>query len=190
MQKYYLNKISQIDSGKSFRHRIESVPDGECLVIQMKDISSDYSSIVGTPDSISLDGIGSSQLLNNGDILFMAKGNNNFATLYQSEQPAIAVSLFFIIRPDKTKVLPEYLTWFINSSKAQAYFGQRQLGTSIKNIRKDALAQLEVDVPEMSKQKQIAELNNLMHTEKYLTQEYLEKKEVYLNQTMLNLITK
>ena len=188
MQKYCLNNISKIDSGKSFRHRIESIPNGECLVIQMKNISSDHSAIVGEPQSISLYGINHNQLLNNGDILFMAKGNKNFATLYQSDHPAIAVSLFFIIRPDRNKVLPEYLTWFLNSSKAQAYFGQRQLGTSIKNIRKDALAQLEVDVPDMNKQKQIAELNNLMRTEKYLTQEYLEKKEVYLNQTMINLI--
>jgi len=188
MRKYYLDKIAQVDSGKSFRHRIDSIPNGECLVIQMKDISSDYSNIIGTPESISIDGIGSSQLLRKGDILFMAKGNNNFATLYRSDQVAIAVSLFFIIRPDKSKILPEYLAWFLNSSKAQAYFGQRQLGTSIKNIRKEALAQLEVDVPNMNKQTQITELNNLMRTEKYLTEEYLEKKEVYLNQTMLNLI--
>ncbi len=188
MQNYYLNNVSKIDSGKSFRHRIESVPNGECLVIQMKNISSDHSSIVGEPQSIRLDGISHSQLLGNGDILFMAKGNRNFATLYQSDQPAIAVSLFFIIRPDRAKVLPEYLTWFLNSSKAQGYFEQRRLGVTIGNIRKDALAQLEVELPDMKKQKQIAELNNLMRTEKYLTQEYLEKKEVFLNQTMINLI--
>jgi hypothetical protein len=40
----------------------------------------------------------------------------------------------------------------------------------------------------MDRQKQIAKLNNLLREEKALTNEYMEKKEVFLNQTMLNFI--
>lgn len=188
MPKTLLNNVSKIDSGKSFRQRIEDDPNGTCLVIQMKDISNEQLTITGSPQSILIDDINPSQLLAYGDILFMAKGNNNFAVMYQSDQPAVAVSLFFIIRPKRDKIDPEYLTWYLNAPTAQSYFHENRLGASVGNIRIDALRELEVELPEMNRQKQIAKLNSLLREEKALTNEYMEKKEVFLNQTMLNLI--
>lgn len=187
MLKILLNKISKIDSGKSFRNRIEDDPNGSCWVIQMKDISNEQLAITGNPQSILLNEINPSQLLKKGDILFMAKGNNNFAVMYNSEQPAVAVSLFFIIRPDFKVIDPEYLTWFLNSPSAQMYFHERRLGASVGNIRKDTLEELEIDFPSMEKQKQIAFLNRLIQEEKKITHEYLETKGLYMNQILLNL---
>ena len=187
MIKTLLNKIATIGSGQSFRHKIEHSPNGTCWVIQMKDISNEHLSIIGKPMSIPLEDINPNQLLNKGDILFMAKGNNNFAILYDSDKPAVAVSLFFIVRPNRDLVSPEFLTWFLNSSSAQSYFHERRLGASVGNIRKDVLESLPIDLPSMERQKQIAKLNELMRKEKMITTEYLEKKELYLNQTMLNL---
>jgi restriction endonuclease S subunit len=188
MSKTYLSDISKIDSGKSFRQRIEDTPNGSCMVIQMKDISNEHLTISGSPHSILLDEINPSQLLAPGDILFMAKGNKNFAVLYTYDQPAVAVSLFFIIRPNRKKVDPEYLTWYLNAPTAQSYFHENRLGASVGNIRKETLEMLEVELPSMDRQKHIAKLNNLLREEKTLTNEYLEKKEVFLNQKMLNLI--
>ena len=187
MSKTLLNNVSRIDSGKSFRQRIEDDPNGTCLVIQMKDISNEQLTITGSPQSILLDDINPSQLLAYGDILFMAKGNNNFAVMYQSDKPAVTVSLFFIIRPKRDKIDPEYLTWYLNSPSAQAYFHERRLGASVGNIRKDALESLEIELPPLERQMQIAKLNALLREEKALTNQYLEKKEVLMNQTMLNL---
>lgn len=188
MSKILLNGIAKIGSGQSFRHKIEHNPTGTCWVIQMKDISYEHLSIIGEPLSIDLEDINPNQLLNKGDILFMAKGNNNFATLYDSEKPAVAVSLFFIVRPNPNLVNPEFLTWFLNSSSAQSYFHEQRLGASVGNIRKDALESLEVVLPSLERQDQIANLNKLMRKEKLITTEYLEKKELFLNQTMLNIL--
>ncbi|MEX1002927.1 MAG: restriction endonuclease subunit S [Crocinitomicaceae bacterium] len=190
MSKILLNNVSKIDSGKSFRQRIEDDPNGNCLVIQMKDISHEQLTITGSPQSILLDEINPNQLLNKGDILFMAKGNNNFAVMYASGKPAVAVSLFFIIRPKRDKIDPEYLTWYLNSPTAQAYFHERRLGASVGNIRKETLESLEVEFPPLERQLQIAKLNSLLKDEKKITNEYLEKKEIFINQSMLNLITK
>lgn len=188
MSKTYLNNISKVDSGKSFRQRIEDEPNGNCMVIQMKDISNEQLSISDSPYSIRLDQINSNQLLASGDILFMAKGNNNFAVMYASDRPAVAVSLFFIIRPNRNMVDPAYLTWYLNAPAAQSYFHENRLGATVGNIRKEALEKIEIELPSLDKQKQIAKLNNLLSKEKALTNEYMEKKEVFLNQTMLNLI--
>lgn len=190
MQIITLNNISRIDSGMSFRQRIEDNPIGDCWVIQMKDISSEHLSISGKPNSISLDEVNTNQLLQYGDILFMAKGNNNFAIRHDSYHPAVAVSLFFIIRPDQNIVDPEFLTWYLNSPTAQAYFHENRLGASVGNIRKETLEMLEVELPSMDRQKQISKLNSLIRQEVELTRQYISKKESLMNRTMLNLINK
>lgn len=184
MSKTQLSNISKVDSGKSFRQRIEDEPNGNCLVIQMKDISNEQLTISGSPHSILIDEMNSSQLLESGDILFMAKGNNNFAVMYASDQPAVAVSLFFIIRPNRNMVDPAYLTWYLNAPAAQSYFHENRLGATVGNIRKEALEKIEIELPSLDKQKQIAKLNNLLSKEKAMTNEYLEKKEVFLNGVM------
>ncbi|MDT8413152.1 MAG: restriction endonuclease subunit S [Vicingaceae bacterium] len=188
MSKTLLNNISKIDSGKSFRQRIDDIPNGGCDVIQMKDIFHEDLTISATPQTILLDDVSQHQLLQKGDILFMAKGNNNFAVIYNSDKPAVAVSLFFIIRPNRNKVIPEYLAWFLNAPTAQAYFHENRLGASVGNIRKEALETLEVELPSMDRQQQIAKLNQLFYKEKQITQNYLHKKELLLNGIMNNLI--
>lgn len=190
MSKTLLNNLSKIDSGKSFRQRIDDVPNGNCNVIQMKDISHENLTISANPQSILLDDVKPNQLLQKGDILFMAKGNNNFAVIYNSDKPAVAVSLFFIIRPNRNKVIPEYLAWFLNTPTAQAYFHEQRLGAAVGNIRKVALENLEVDLPSMEKQQQIAKLNQLFHQEKQMIKSYLHKKELLLSGLMNNLILK
>lgn len=186
--KNYLSEIAKIDSGKSFRHRIDDDPYGNCVVIQMKDVSYENQAIDGSPQSISLDDVNPEQLLDKGDILFMAKGNNNFAIEYNLDQPAVAVSLFFVIKPNRNIVNPQYLTWYLNSPTAQAYFSENRVGATVGNIRIDVLRNMEIEIPKLHLQSQIARLNQLKIEEKIITIEYLEKKELLLNHTMLNLI--
>ena len=104
--------------------------------------------------------------------------------MYATDKPAVAVSLFFIIRPKREIVNPEYLTWFLNSPNAQAYFHERRMGASVGNITKDTLENLKVKLPSLERQRQIATLNNLLKDEKKLTNEYLEKKQLYFNNLM------
>ncbi len=183
-----LIEIAKIDSGKSFRHRIDDDPNGNCMVIQMKDVSHENQTIDGSPQSISLNDVNPEQLLDKGDILFMAKGNNNFAIEYNLDQPAVAVSLFFVIKPNRNIVNPQYLTWYLNSPTAQAYLAENREGASVGNIRIDVLRNIEIEIPDLNRQDQIAKLNNLLLVEKTMTTEYMELKESYLKNIMLNLI--
>lgn len=188
MQSKCLYQIARIESGKSFRQRIDDDPGGDCFVIQMRDVSQDNQAITGIPQSISKNEISANQLLVKGDILFVAKGNNNFAIEYDWNETAVAVSLFFVIRPDRKMVNPKYLTWYLNSSIAQSYFVENRVGASVGNIHKEVLEKLNVELPDMERQFQIARLNELMLEEKRTTNEYLEKKHALLRQTMINLL--
>ncbi|MEN9973925.1 MAG: hypothetical protein RIS20_2272 [Bacteroidota bacterium] len=180
--------IAKIDSGKSFRHRIDGDANGNCMVIQMKDVSHENQTIDGSPQSISLDDVNPEQLLDKGDILFMAKGNNNFAIEYNLDQPAVAVSLFFVIKPNRNIVNPQYLTWYLNSPTAQAYLAENREGATVGNIRIDVLRNIEIEIPNLDRQDQIAKLSQLLIEEKILNKKYIEMKETYLKTTMLKLI--
>lgn len=177
-----LSNIAKIDSGKSFRQRIDDDPNGTCLVIQMKDVSYVNQTIDGSPQSISLDDVNPEQLLDKGDILFIAKGNNNFAIEYNLDQPAVAVSLFFVIKPNRNIVNPQFLTWYLNSPTAQAYFAENREGATVGNIRIDVLRNLKIHLPELKIQNKIGQLNELVHAENTLTFDYLKKKKTFINQ--------
>lgn len=178
----YLSEIAKIDSGKSFRNKIDSDPNGDCLVIQMKDISYESQEFIGKPQIISQNEVRPEQLLQKGDILFLAKGNNNYAIEYNLNMPAVTVSLFFVIRPNHSEVDSQFLTWFLNASNAQAYFKENREGASVGNIRKEVIEKLEIELPDLNRQKQIAKLHQLILAESILTLEYLKKRKILINQ--------
>jgi len=150
----------------------------------------DSGNLIANPDTFLKEDIKStSQLLNDGDIIFAGKGNNNFAWGYHNEYgPAIASSTFFVITPDKSKVLPEFLVAYINHSKSQSYFQQFGLGTNIKSIRKDELGEFIVPILPLLLQAKIAAMYNLNNMEINLTLQLLRKKnELY--ETVINKLT-
>jgi len=186
MQKSFVNTVSIISSGKSFRVKPVHIEQGGCYLIQMKDVSVD--GLVSTPLSIDLSSVNPGHLLRRGDLLFVAKGNRNYAFVYDSDYPAVAISLFFTIRPDVTSLDSGYLAWYINSDLGQKYFEKHRMGASVGNIRKPVLEQMPIVIPEMEQQRKISELATLASQERIITNQYLEKKEVLINQTIMNLI--
>ncbi|MBN2890497.1 MAG: restriction endonuclease subunit S [Bacteroidales bacterium] len=119
-----------------------------------------------------------SHLLIDGDILFVGKGFRNFAWTYTSEiGDAIASSIFFVIRPNKEMVNPEFLTTLFNTSKYQTYFQQLGAGSSITSIRKSELEAIKIDLPELALQNKIVELKKLHQRDIQLSKELIEQKE-------------
>ena len=103
-----LKDIAKIEIGRTFRQKIEGEPNGDCMVIQVKDISVENLSIQNTGIFIASQSIASHHLLQTNDILFIAKGNHNNAVQYQFKQKATAVSLFFIILSISSLISTQY----------------------------------------------------------------------------------
>lgn len=119
-----------------------------------------------------------SHLLKDGDLLFAGKGFRNFAWTYFSEiGDAVASSIFFVIRPDKDKVYPEFLTTLFNTPKYQAYFQSLGAGSSITSIRKSELEAMAINLPSLEVQKKIMEIKKLHQQDLNLSKEIIEKKE-------------
>ncbi len=140
------------------------------------------------PD-LGADGISEKHLLRDGDVLFAAKGNKNFATVYEFHNlPAVASTSFFVVRITNKKVLPEYLAWFLNSHATQTIVKGQAIGTSIPSISKQVLDDLEITIPNIERQKAIIQITKLLKREKALNQEMETLREKLIQQQIINAI--
>ena len=159
----------RVFSGYSFRSKVENKEDGNLHVIQMKDIENNYSTIGRNLIKIAKDKIDSKHYLKYNDILFMSKGSNNCALVYTLKLPAaIAVSAFFVLRPNQEKVVPKYLTWYMNQSDVQRYLKAYMVGTYIPNVDKKTVENIHIKLPSLDIQKKIADVSDLMSQEEQI----------------------
>jgi restriction endonuclease S subunit len=128
-------------------------------------------------------------LLQNDDVLFAAKGLNNFAVCYHNSiGQAVASSSFIIIRVSpnfKKLIIPEYLAWYINNSKQVTIFHKTKATTTIPSISIAQLSQLEIDIPEKAVQESIVEIQRLRDKEKQTIKRLTFLKDKLTQQTLL-----
>lgn len=189
-QKYKLKDIATINSGYSFRTKIQNNPEGNLHIIQMRDISNDHTRIINTPCRVDGAKIHEKHFLQENDILFMAKGANNFSVCFDEHyNPAIAASAFFVIRLSNENVLPAFLCLYINSSLGQNYLLTNMAGTYIPNINKSTLEEMKFMIPPLKEQEKIITLYKLYKKEKDLLFTILSKKQIMMNELVKQLIT-
>lgn len=181
--------ITDLFSGFSFRTKVENEVGGDLSVIQMKDLYGNYASIKSDLTKVSSEKISSKFFLQKGDVLFIAKGSNNFAIEYNLDLPkAIAASAFFILRPNTSKVVPAYLAWYINQSPVQQYLKENMAGTYIPNINKSTIEGIMVSLPAMDVQKKIVLIDDLRKKESLLMSQISEKREVAVRAALLDIV--
>lgn len=138
---------------------------------------------------LSADGIAKKHLLKDGDVLFAAKGTKNFAAVFENHnEPSVASTSFFVIRPTDNKVLPQYLAWFLNNHTTQTLLKGQAIGTSIPSISKQVLENLEITVPKLEIQRAILQITKLRNKEKALKQQIETLREKQIQQQIINAI--
>jgi len=181
-----LFKLADVFTGHTLRTKLEHDPNGQCTVIQLKDLSvtSDIT-IKNPPYKTSLQGIPQNQILKNSDLLLLSKGSNNKTMQYDGRYaPAIAVSAFTVIRLKSHKIKAEFLNWFINSTEAQEYFNMHRAGTTTLNLSKKAVEELLVPVPPLEKQEIMVKLVSKYESYKSLVAEYENNIRVLVEHTL------
>ena len=139
---------------------------------------------------VNVDNKTESHLLEDGDILFVGKGFRNFAWTYNKDMgPAIASSIFYVIRPNKQLVNPNYITTLFNSQKYQGQFQSMGAGSSIPSIRKSELESVFITIPTLETQNKISSISVLHSEEIKLSNQIIENKKA-LFQEIINRIIK
>lgn len=140
---------------------------------------------------INIDNKSRSHLLQKGDVIFVGKGLRNFAWTYEpSIGPAIASTIFFVIKPDTQRVLPEYLTTIFNTTQSQAHFQTLGAGSSIPSIRKSELEAFPIKLPSLEVQHKIVQLQLLHAKEIELSKTIIQEKQRVFQAIINNLINK
>lgn len=128
-------------------------------------------------------------LLQNEDILFVAKGFRFFATLYKEEHgKAVASSIFFILRTDKTRIIPAYLVSVLNLPKNLLHFQQSGAGSSIPSIRKNELADFTFNLIPLEEQQKVVALQELYLKDIELTKALIKEKQKLFQTTISTII--
>lgn len=104
-----------------------------------------------------------------GDVLFQARGVVHFAYCIEDDlKDTLAAGSFYILRTKNENLLPQYLAWWLNQSKAQAYFQSQARGAGMSFISKSTLSRLQVQIPPLSVQKKVVKMVTLAKHEQFL----------------------
>ena len=186
--KSQIKHIAKITSGVYLKGK----PSGDVFNLQARDVDEDFRFRKGLSPTAFSDVKTKKHYLHKGDVLVVSKGGDFFAVVYNEEySPAVASSIFLVIRnPDLDKVVPEYLSWYINHPKTQHFFKSVSKGTSLSTINKGHLASLEIPLPSLEKQKKIVLFEELKSRRNKLINQIAALKEKLINQQLLNLVNK
>ena len=185
-----LSDISEIQVGYQSREGILADPNGSHCLIQARDFDKlrqvQWSNLIRFTPS----GNTSKSELRRRDVLFSAKGQENFAYLINTNViNVLAANTFYILRVNTESILPDFLTWWLNQIPAQGYIKLNRRGSSLPFLSVSALSRLEVPIPDIEMQKKIGELEILRKKEADLLDLYLTKRTALVEAVCLNAIT-
>lgn len=180
-----IRELAEIQIGYQLRAKPKEAEAGAVLLIQPKDIHTSRSHLDLSEETVRFDPERSieKQRLEEGYILFMGKGSKPFACpVCGLPGPAVASGMFFILRPDASRVLPDYLAWVLNREEhLRKMMTDSGTGVAMPVIRRKVLEELAVPLPPLNVQKKIGELLSLADEEQELLTELAEQKLVLMN---------
>jgi restriction endonuclease S subunit len=160
------------------RDATRPAPSGSCHFVRIGDISQDGELL--TKELIRIEpneSVKDNLFLRPGDVLFPNRGTRTTAIAWRLDLPRTLVGAqFFVLRPKSTRVLPEYLAWFLRTEEAARHFESRRKGTYVKIIQRSDLAELEMPVPPLDVQQKIVDVASIAVVERTLTERLAELK--------------
>lgn len=178
-----LSKIADIKTGVPEKI---NMPGAELKGIKMKNIDHRNATLmVQDIETITTDAR-DSHFLKQGDVIMVGKGENNTAVMIGTiNTPLVATNHFFIITVTDNKVLPQYLAWYLNNP-AKQYLNLHATGTVIRNLRKDVIADLPVQVPPIEVQETVINTWKNMIKEQQVFEELNQNRKLLLTSFINN----
>lgn len=175
--------------GHTFRSSLATWPTGNVPVIQMKDITDSGTVLLKSLSRVQVDDSNNNHLVQAGDLVFRSRGSKTTSALVPPVSEAVVLSApLFRLRINRLEVLPEYLNWYINQIKAQAYLEMIAEGSAQKMVSKENLLELPIEIPSVATQKKIVEIAGLLARERLLMGTIAEKREKVIGVNLARII--
>lgn len=155
VKKQELGTVASIFRGKAVSHKD---PTGNIGVVNISNISEyeiDYSSLDHLEEE---ERKVTNYLLKDGDLLIPARGTAIRVAIFKEQTyPCIASSNVIVIRAIDESLSTTYLKLFFDSPLGRKMLITRQQGTAVMNISYKELNNIEIPLPSVEEQKQIAD---------------------------------
>ena len=167
-----------------------TIQDGDVYYLQARDFDSKRELISSINPVLSYSKNLENHFLSKGDVLIVVKGVSFLSAVYKGQySPAVASSVFSVIKiKNKSIILPEYLSWYLNLPSTQNDLLSKSKGTGIPSINKQVLQDLIIPLPSIQKQQLVLQLAELREKEKNMYQRIDYLKEIKMNHLILNTI--
>ena len=165
--------------------KVMPLGQGSIRYIQVVDFKEGFLSPLSSSSAMIKDvGKDTKHFLKENDILFVAKGTYNYATVYHLPKeyyPAVASSSFLVLQiQERDAVLPDYLCWYLNHPQTMKILKLNSKGTSIPSISKANIQNMKIHLPSLKHQQLIVKIDGLLERERIL------QKNIYdLNKELL-----
>lgn len=174
-----LHQICQIHSGHTARGRLDPVASGGVPALQLRDLATGNQVLDPPSTRYDLGHLADRYFVRSGDVVFRSRGEPNTAAALPASltEPIAVIVPLLIIRPDPTRVIPEFLVWAINQPDAQRQFDAQAQGTGLRMIPKPVLERLDIPLPNLEMQRRIVEMHALASREVSLLRELTARRE-------------
>jgi len=189
-----LADIAQIKTGLVLSRKkaeIEYEARAEYKLLSLKNISEDGLIINGSYDEfISNDVLDTHYFSEENDVLMRL--SQPYTAVYIDKEHAglLIPSYFAIIKLIDTKVLPQYIAWYLNSMKVKKELTRSQAGSRIPSTNQHVIGNIPIVISPISTQRRIIELYQLHQKQKRLYKRLLDEKEAYFHAIVEQILKK
>lgn len=166
----HLEDCAEVLPGFSVQGRIAHDPEGTHQLLLTRHLREGVPYTYSAEDElrISPDRPADPYELRVGDVLFMSRGTLNRAWVLEHIMArTLAPVSFYVIRPHEG-VDGAYLAWYLNQPPAQAAIDQIRTGAGTPLVQRAAFQELEVTLPPLAMQREVAALGALLAHEREL----------------------
>jgi restriction endonuclease S subunit len=123
-------------------------------------------------------------------LLVAAKGKEHYAVEFPNRSiPAVASSIFLVLRIIQDEILPAFLNWQLNLPHVQKLLSDSAEGTALPVINKADLEKLEIFVPSIQKQELILRVHDLYQQENRIRQQIDVLRNRQIQQEIINALS-
>jgi hypothetical protein len=187
-----ISELAAVTAGFPFRESIRGEPGGDASVVQMRNTTVERGVDWAAAVRVNLPGKKIPRWLEDGDVIFAARGANNYALpIERPPERAVCSPHFFVLSAiDRKKALPAFVAWQINQVPAQKHLDAVATGSHIRNIRRQALEDLCLALPSLERQAAIVAFANTAHSERVLFERLAFNRQQQLDALALGLFIK
>lgn len=128
-------------------------------------------------------------LTHRGDVVIRLTVPYTAVLITEDLEGYVIPSSFVVVRTDRSVLLPEYLIWLLNSQKVKKRIYESAVSNMLGAVKPRYFAEYEMDELPVSRQKILADLNQLVQRESQLLAELAAEKEKYYDYVLNQVFT-